>query len=140
MQFPAGHSDAGKNKGIRQILKERKLWPSTGYNLLCDQCKKAVKEDPKRNERTICCARRALASQPDFLAQKSMLEETAEDSLGVRAIFLPKFHCEMNFIEYLWGYSKQITRMQCDGTRAKMLQLLPTTLRSSTIRRWSARM
>ena len=142
MQYPAGHRAAFHHKSIKKILEERGLWPTTGYALDCSECKKPMKDDPDRRDRTTCCARRVLASQPDFVAQRSMLEETAE-LLGARVIFLPKFHCELNPIEYLWGYAKKLVRMQSDGTRNTLLQLVPTTLRScplSTIRRWYARM
>jgi hypothetical protein len=30
---------------------------------------------------------------------------------GIDVIFLPKFHCELNFIEQCWGYAKRIYRM-----------------------------
>ena len=91
---------------------------------------------------TGCCARRLLATQPDFLAQASLLEEAALQ-LGVEALFLPKFHCELNYIEYLWGYSKCDVRRRTDGSRDKLMELVPSSLRTcplSTIRRWSRRM
>jgi transposase len=34
------------------------------------------------------------------------LLETYCKSCGVNVIFLPKFHCELNFIEQCWGYAK----------------------------------
>jgi hypothetical protein len=84
------------------------------------------------------------------MAQKSMLEEEAE-KLGIDVIFLPKFHCELNYIgmarivgvsltmsEYLWGYAKQITRAQSDGTKKTLDTIVPRALKScplETIRR-----
>ena len=29
---------------------------------------------------------------------------------GFSVIFLPKFHCELNFIEQCWGYAKRVYR------------------------------
>jgi transposase len=36
------------------------------------------------------------------------LLETYCKSHGVAVIFLPKFPCELNFIEQCWGYAKRI--------------------------------
>ena len=51
---------------------------------------------------------RILELQPDFVNQKSLIEETIE-SHGHKVIFYPKFHCELNFIELFWGAAKQYT-------------------------------
>jgi hypothetical protein len=51
---------------------------------------------------TDCCCRRILFSQPDFVSQKSALEELVE-SRGHICDFYPKYHCELNFIEMYWG-------------------------------------
>ena len=92
------------HKGIRAILLERAKWPldgqgrpSDGFHLDCKDCLKKVADDPDRGTRTLCCARRLLASQPDFQAQRSLLEEVARE-LGCEVFFLPKFHCEINSI------------------------------------------
>eukprot|EP00047_Mylnosiga_fluctuans_P022322 m.117949 g.117949 ORF g.117949 m.117949 type:complete len:433 (-) comp9218_c1_seq1:3068-4366(-) len=144
MQFPLDHPDPhlrGKSKGIRLILQERELWPEEGLYLDCALCKKAQKEDPDRKSRSNCCARRLLASQPDFAAQRSLLEETCEHQ-GVRVIFLPKFHCEMNPIEYLWGFSKRIVRGHCPLRFEDLKRFVYESLAScdlSTIRRFVAR-
>jgi len=50
-----------------------------------------------------------LYNQPDFVHVKSLLETYCK-SHGVEVIFLPKFHCELNFIEQCWGYAKRIYR------------------------------
>jgi transposase len=76
------------------------------------------------------------------MQQKSQLEEAA-DELGVEVVFLPKFHCELNYIEYLWGYSKREVRASTDGKIATLEQLVHRSLRScplSTTRRWYTRM
>ena len=46
-----------------------------------------------------CCALRILESQTDFQGEKSMLENIIIEA-GHEVIFYPKFHCELNYIEY----------------------------------------
>ena len=52
----------------------------------------------------MCCARQIFSIQLDFLLQKSAIEKSItgiRGSLtGYRIIFYPKFHCELNHIEY----------------------------------------
>jgi len=38
---------------------------------------------------------------------KSLLEITCE-ARGFTVLFIPKFHCELNFIEQFWGFAKRI--------------------------------
>jgi hypothetical protein len=91
-QFP------GHFKGMEVILKERGLYPAGGLNFQCDGFKCAP-------GRTDCCCRRLLFNQPDFVAQKSALEELVEQR-GHICDFYPKYHCELNFIEQYWGAAK----------------------------------
>ncbi|KIK83596.1 hypothetical protein PAXRUDRAFT_153114 [Paxillus rubicundulus Ve08.2h10] len=58
-------------------------------------------------DRTDCCCHCLLYNQPDFANVKSLLETTCQTQ-GFDVIFLPKFHCELNFIEKCWGYAKWI--------------------------------
>jgi hypothetical protein len=62
-----------------------------------------------------CCATAILSAQPDFKAQRSRLEEAVEGA-GHIALFYPKFHCEMNWIEYYWGACKKYARKHCTYT------------------------
>ena len=48
-----------------------------------------------------------LSDQADFKGQKSRLEEVVEER-GHIAFFLPKFHCELNYIELYWAQVKHI--------------------------------
>ncbi|KAG1835846.1 hypothetical protein F4604DRAFT_1623007 [Suillus subluteus] len=52
---------------------------------------------------------RVLYNQPDFVAVESNLERICK-ARGFSVLFLPKFHCELNFIEQCWGYAKRIYR------------------------------
>ena len=106
MVFPNDHpveSLRGKPKGIKKVLEERNLWPKERINLVCKKCfDKDVDDDLIRQN---CCARRIMSLQPDFLEQRSALEEII---VGSRHIFerYPKFHCECNFIERYWDFVK----------------------------------
>lgn len=46
-----------------------------------------------------------MFTQPDFVLQKSQLEEHIT-ARGHICDFYPKFHCELNFIEQYWGAVK----------------------------------
>lgn len=52
-----------------------------------------------------CCMHRVLALQEDFRSEKPLVQSTIEDA-GHVCLFLPRFHCELNPIEMLWGYGK----------------------------------
>ena len=45
-----------------------------------------------------------LENHDDFLHEKTNFECYVE-SCGHVALFLPKFHCELNPIEHVWGQS-----------------------------------
>ena len=68
------HQLKGQPKGIKQVLKERNLWPTKGIRLMCEQC--SGKHDDVDLKRVNCCAWRIMSLQPDFCEQMSILEET----------------------------------------------------------------
>jgi hypothetical protein len=112
LYFPPGHLLAGQFKGMRTLIQERREKGANlpdpmvgGKNGLKAQCKK-FQCSP---ERTNCCCRRILFSEPDFSQVPSALEQHCEKR-GYKVIFLPKFHCELNFIEQVWGYAKRLYR------------------------------
>ncbi len=84
-------------KGTEQLIWERGLWRDgllaqcTGFN-----CQPGAID---------CCCRRILFCQPDFVNQKSALEELVT-RWGHICDFYPKYHCELNFIEMYWGAAK----------------------------------
>jgi hypothetical protein len=51
------------------------------------------------------CMYCVLSLQEDFVTEKPMIQHYVE-SRGHVCMFLPKFHCELNPIELLWGYAK----------------------------------
>ncbi|KAI0337675.1 hypothetical protein BDW22DRAFT_1423443 [Trametopsis cervina] len=121
MNFPLDHPQyPDQPKGMQQILEERGLW----HSHLRMRCK-----DKCASDSVDCCARQILEHQPDFLEQKSLVQEVIE-SAGHICIFLPKFHCEMNFIEYFWGAVKRYLREHCDYTFDTLRENMPKALAS----------
>ena len=51
------------------------------------------------------CMQRVLSLQSDFLNEKPLLQLVIEKA-GHKCLFLPKFHCELNPIEMVWGQTK----------------------------------
>ena len=104
LYFPAGHEKEGLFKGMAVILQERGLIEESQLKAQCNS-----KFDCPDKGQTNCCCRRVLYNQPDFVQVESLLETYCK-SRGVNVIFLPKFHCKLNFIEQCWGYAKRIYR------------------------------
>jgi hypothetical protein len=102
LYFPEAHARAGVFKGMSVILEERGF---TGHHGLRAECEKF--KCPKGTEH--CCMRRLLWNKPDFANVESLLEIECR-SRGFKVIFLPKFHCELNFLEMCWGYAKRVYR------------------------------
>ena len=97
----------GLFKGMAVILEE---WGFMEAAKLHAECKKFKCLKPTDGSVANCCCCQVLYNQPDFIAVESLLETTCK-ARGLTVIFLPKFHCEFNFIEQCWGYAKQIYRM-----------------------------
>jgi len=114
LYFPEDHERAGTFKGMAVILQERGLGDMSKLRAECKDFKCA----PGLNT---CCCRRILYNQPDFVAVESLLELTCK-AYGFKAMFLPKFHCELNFIEQCWGYAKRTYRLNPESSREDALQ------------------
>jgi len=96
----------GAPRGLRAVLTERGLFREG-----------MVKEDMVE----------VLSAQPDFANQPTLIEEFLS-SRGHVAIFLPKFHAELNPVELIWAKAKRFAR---DHNKLKMKHLrkmLPTAL------------
>ena len=74
-----------------------------------------------------CCCQCILFLQPDFIAQKSQLEEVIESCSHI-CDFYPKYHCELNFIEQFWGAAKAHYHA---GPQPKMGHEMEETVRES---------
>ena len=101
--FPEGHIHKGCFKGMVIILKEH----SYAYaQHLCAQCKDF--KCPKIFEpQQPCCCWRLLYNEPDFQSVVSLVKQECSQH-NFEVLFLPKFHCELNFIEQCWGYAKRV--------------------------------
>ncbi|KIM73867.1 hypothetical protein PILCRDRAFT_99232 [Piloderma croceum F 1598] len=95
LYYPDGHDLVGQEQGYVGALKIRAECPKF-------HCKKGAIQ---------CCCQRMLYNEPDFVTVELLLEIACK-AWGFHAIFFPKFHCKLNFIEQCWGYSKRIYR-QC---------------------------
>ncbi|TFY55036.1 hypothetical protein EVG20_g9466 [Dentipellis fragilis] len=84
-------------------------------------------EDEEDDAPTTCCMRRILSLQDDFLKQKSLLEIVIEKENDV-CHFLPKFHPEINPIEYYWGWVKRYYRERTNGNFQHAKKLLNESL------------
>ncbi|KIK79848.1 hypothetical protein PAXRUDRAFT_160153, partial [Paxillus rubicundulus Ve08.2h10] len=98
--FPEGHEKASWFKGMAQILHERGFKKEAKLRYECEgfNCAPGA---------TSCCCGRFLFNHPDFVQVESVLE-TVCCAKGVQVLFLPKFHCELNFIEQCWGCVKWV--------------------------------
>ena len=82
--------------------------------------------------------RLVLRSHADFTNEKTALESLVQEK-GQRAIYLPKFHCELNPIERVWGEAKRFTRSHCDYSFAGLERTIVPALESvrlDTIRKY----
>ncbi|KAJ7187586.1 hypothetical protein GGX14DRAFT_580946 [Mycena pura] len=114
LYFPEGHERAGVFKGMQVILEERGF-ADAGSKLA--ECKNFKCAPPKLD----CCCRRILFNQPDFANVESLLETHCKQR-GFPILFLPKFHCELNFIEQCWGYAKRVYRYFPESSRQDDLE------------------
>jgi hypothetical protein len=62
-----------------------------------------------------------LYMQPDFANVDSILQTVAAER-GFRVLFLPKFHCELNFIEQCWGRAKSVYQTYPESSREDRLE------------------
>ena len=126
---------------MRKVLEERGLWrPGKKLKLdtlqfmhktlmligLCLQCQidnPNKHQKPKRVPnpecllRGDCCAVAILSAQENFRSARSRLQDIVEEA-GHIFLLYPKFHCELNWIEYYWGRWKHFTRKHCNYTFA----------------------
>jgi len=116
----------GTPKGLQMVLQEKGLWRPR----LCVQCRWP---DGKKNKQCLsggtCCARALIAQEPDFKGQKCRLEEEVELT-GHLVHFFPKYHCELNFIEYYWGAAKHYAGQRCGYHIRALRKMVPECLNS----------
>jgi hypothetical protein len=96
----AARDKAAKEAKARQDEIEGSGMPAMGSRSVSE----TETEDLERSK--TCCMQRVLSFQPDFLAEKPLLQVIIEKA-GHKCLFLPKFHCELNPIEMVWGQAKR---------------------------------
>jgi hypothetical protein len=124
-------TDTGSQKGAKTILQERGLW-GNGMPLACQACKNSTSDTIRIEEgwfNSRCCCKGLLNRQEDFMNQKEWLSEVA-DELGVYLCYYPKFHCELNWIERVWGFVKSKLRRICSNSLKDLRINLPAVLDS----------
>ena len=107
----------GRPKGMKLILEERKI--DTEGMVAADM-------------------RLILRGHDDFKYEKTALEYLMANH-GQRCYYIPKFHCELNPIERVWGAAKQYTRRHCDYSFPGLEGTVPIGLASvelNTIRKY----
>jgi len=114
--YPTNHPQTGKFKGMAQILAERNLGIGDPFKIRAECLKfQCVGDNP------LCCCRRILYNQPDFVNVPSLLENYCSEK-GWKVLFLPKFHCELNFIEQCWGKAKYLYWMNPPSSKEEDLE------------------
>ena len=73
-----------------------------------------------------------LANHEDFRNEKTLVEHYFL-SRGHRVFFIPKFHCELNPIERVWGQSKRYTRAHANFTLPGLRRILAPALDSTKL-------
>jgi hypothetical protein len=121
-------------KGVKTILQERHEFYGVGGHepkLRCVPCKAgrfardAAVADGFLHPR--CCATYILSTQPDFMEQGEWLTEEVRQA-GFSIIFYPKYHCEFNYIEQIWGWLKSYHRQHCKYNYKDLKDNLPLTI------------
>ncbi|KAG2074894.1 hypothetical protein BDR04DRAFT_1126601 [Suillus decipiens] len=109
------NNKAGWFKGMLQILIEHRYTNTPNLKAQCKdfKCPGDGKDD--------CCCHRLMYNQPDFANVESVLEASC-CARNFNVIFLPKFHCELNFIEQCWSFAKQIYCMKDSSSSAAALE------------------
>jgi len=114
----------GKPKGWKIVLQERGQYPA---GRLRHHCKRKKSKADHSHLGKACCARRLFSVQPDHLEQKSGLQEAIQ-SRGHLCLFIPKFHCKLNWIEYRWGRANWSTRKNRQSNWPSLIKTVPEAL------------
>ena len=108
-----------RSKGLRQLLRELGV-----YN---GELKRTSSADSGEDSHD-----RIFNSLPFIAEQKSVLEE-ATQSKGHTCLMLPKFHCEFNPIERVWGRAKMYIRAYNNGALPHLRKIVLVALSQENI-------
>lgn len=121
-------NEKGEQLGLLSILKARgrKDLSIGGHELnkQCHGCRLGLTTDVVGEK---CCLSKVLSEEPDFMMQKEWLTEVVELG-GCEIIFYPKYHCELNFIEMIWGWLKSYHRRSCTYNFKHLEETLPVSI------------
>jgi hypothetical protein len=131
------HFECGKQKGVKQILIElgmNKHKNENGHvlNFQCHFCKTKTTDGERLRGIEMgyinhkCCMSYVLSHEPDFEAQEEWLTQVVHEA-GFEIIFYPKYHCELNYIEMVWGWAKSHHRRTCTYNYKDLKGGLPNT-------------
>ena len=98
---------AGIPKGMKNILEER-----------------GVDTSKMKAERM----KEILRSHHDFKYEKTKVERYLINEKKHRVLFIPKYHCEFNPIERVWGQSKKTTRATCNYSFQQLEKMVEPAL------------
>ncbi len=101
----------GVPKGMKQVLSERGI---NTERMLADDM------------------RIVLAHHEDFRKEKSLVEHFLT-ARGHQVFFIPKFHCELNPIERVWGQAKVYSRKYTTFTLARLCNIIRPALDSVSL-------
>jgi hypothetical protein len=119
---PDAQKHTGKFKGMAVILEEhRKKGDLEAISELELKKKNTECTQVHRLNSGTCCIQCILFNQPHFAAVKSSLKDMCVE-FHCTVLFLPKFHCELNPIEMVWGYAKRLYRLNAESSREDMLE------------------
>lgn len=121
MVFAVSHSKyLNQPKGIKVILSEHRLWKFNLHGKCSSKCKTGATES---------CDQCILQYKLNFQEQRPLIQEIIEAARHT-CIFLPKFHCELNFIEFFWGRVKKYLHDNCDSSFESLKTNMPKALES----------
>jgi len=99
----------GIPKGLRVILEERGV---NTHGMNADRM------------------REVLSGYSDFKNEKSRIERLLTEDHGHIMYYLPKFHCELNPIERVWGQSKRYSKAHCNYSITSLRKTVVPALES----------
>jgi hypothetical protein len=123
--FLNNHPQAGVFKGMAKTLEKCGYGDMSKIHAKCT----GFKCNPEVSQ---CCCWQILYNEQDFINAKSLLQRVCK-AQGFKVLFLPKFHCELNFIEMCWVYAKQVYHLyppslKEEDLKKNMLSALETIL------------
>ena len=93
----AAKNDAERRVAMAEMAGQEDALDDADFNEATE-----VVEEPQNKW---CCLYRVLSLQDDFVNEKPEIQHYLEGR-GHVCLFYPKFHCEINPIEMLWGWMK----------------------------------